>query len=91
MSIRRAVAREYMILKVLLFAIPASLVKRFNANQTSIDRTFRVNYVFIHFHSMTPKLGTVLRLRLFPQSSADLTIVVCLVAAGQELRGGAWM
>jgi hypothetical protein len=54
MSIRRAVASEYMILKVLLFAIPASLVKRFNANQTSIDRTFRVNYVFIHFHSMTP-------------------------------------
>jgi hypothetical protein len=38
------------------------------------------------------EFSTVVRLCLFHRSSADLTIIVCLVCrAGQELRGGAWM
>src|ERR1700683_10091 len=36
------------------------------ANPTSIDRTCRADYVFIHFHSLTPQLSTALRLPLFP-------------------------
>src|ERR1700730_3504435 len=53
------------------------------ANQTGIDRTGRVNYLFIYFHSMTPSLSTVLRLRLFPpeQRRFDHRRLSCLPRA----------